>query len=109
MASQLVNNEGGPLVDLNAVVDLLMSRNLVQETTSLLLDVLKGNKPEEGHLQTRLLEINLDARTPQVADAIMGNAMFTYYNRQRIAHRCARRLVSTNVHWSYTEQLTSSV
>jgi hypothetical protein len=32
-----------------------------QEATSFLLDVLKKNKPEEGYLQTRLLEINLMA------------------------------------------------
>lgn len=103
LASQLVNNEGGPLVDLNAVVDLLMSRNLVQETTSLLLDVLKGNKPEEGHLQTRLLEINL-MHAPQVADAIMGNAMFTYYNRQRIAQMCEKAGLYQRALEHYTEQ-----
>jgi hypothetical protein len=38
---------------------------MVQQTTSFLLGALKHNKPEEGHLQTKLLEINLrDA--PQV-------------------------------------------
>jgi len=104
LASQLVNNEGGPpLVDLNAVVDLLMSRNLVPETTSLLLDVLKGNKPEEGHLQTRLLEINL-MHAPQVADAIMGNAMFTHYNRQRIAQMCEKAGLFQRALEHYTEQ-----
>lgn len=101
-AVQLVNNEGGALVDLNQVVDLLMSRNLVQQTTSLLLDVLKGNKPEEGPLQTRLLEINL-MHAPQVADAIMGNAMFTYYNRQRIAQLCEKAGLFQRALEHYTE------
>ncbi len=101
-ATQLVTAEGGPLVDLNSVVDLLMSRNLVQETTSLLLDVLKGNKPEEGHLQTRLLEINI-AQAPQVAEAIMGNAMFTHYNRQRIAQMCEKAGMFQRALEHYTE------
>lgn len=102
LASQLINNEGGALVDLNQVVDLLMSRNLVQETTSLLLDVLKGNKAEEAHLQTRLLEINL-THAPQVADAIMGNAMFTHYNRQRIGQLCEKAGLFQRALEHYTE------
>lgn len=88
-AQLLINNEGAPLVDVNQVVDLFMQRGLIQDTTSLLLDVLKNNKPEEGDLQTKLLEINLVA-APAVADAIMGNQMFTHYNRQRIAQLCEK-------------------
>ncbi len=66
-----------------------MHRNMVQETTSLLLDVLKNNKPEEGPLQTRLLEINL-LQAPQVADAIMGYEMLTHYNKPYIAQLCEK-------------------
>ncbi len=62
---------------------------MVQETTSLLLDVLKNNKPEEGPLQTRLLEINL-LQAPQVADAIMGYEMLTHYNKPYIAQLCEK-------------------
>lgn len=101
-ASLLINAEGGALIDLNAVVDLLMSRNLVQETTSLLLDVLKGNKQEEAHLQTRLLEINL-IHAPQVADAIMGNQMFSFYNRPRIAQLCEKAGLFQRALEHYTE------
>eukprot|EP01104_Vermistella_antarctica_P012360 TRINITY_DN3564_c0_g1_i1.p1 TRINITY_DN3564_c0_g1~~TRINITY_DN3564_c0_g1_i1.p1 ORF type:complete len:1650 (+),score=639.09 TRINITY_DN3564_c0_g1_i1:193-5142(+) len=86
-ATMLINNEGGPLVDVTAVVDSFMGRNMVQETTSLLLDVLKGNKAEEAELQTRLLEINL-RNAPQVADAILGNDMFSHYNKFHIAQMC---------------------
>lgn len=43
-----------------------MEVQAVQPCTSFLLEVLKGDKPEEGHLQTRLLEMNLLA-APQVA------------------------------------------
>jgi hypothetical protein len=70
-----------------------------------------ANRADQGPLQTRLLEINLEA-APQVADAILANEMFTHYDRKRIAtvtnccyeqsiglqlilaliHSCARRL-----------------
>jgi hypothetical protein len=39
---------------------------MIQPATSFLLDALK-NKPEQGPLQTRLLEMNL-VHAPQVAD-----------------------------------------
>ncbi|KAG8732481.1 hypothetical protein FRC12_019252 [Ceratobasidium sp. 428] len=88
-ASQLVNDESGPLVDIERVVDVFMAQNMIQPATSFLLDALKDNKPEQGHLQTRLLEMNL-LHAPQVADAILGNEMFTHYDRPRIANLCER-------------------
>lgn len=42
-----------------------MEQNLIPQCTSFLLDALKNNKPEEGPLQTRLLEMNL-MNAPQV-------------------------------------------
>lgn len=71
------------------VVDIFMSQNMIQPATSFLLDALKDNKPEQGHLQTRLLEMNL-VHAPQVADAILGNEMFTHYDRPRIANLCEK-------------------
>lgn len=59
-ARMLIKNPGGSLIDINSVVDALMERNMVKDTTSLLLDVLE-NKEEHGALQTRLFEINLKA------------------------------------------------
>lgn len=88
-ASQLVNEESGPLVDIERVVDIFMSQNMIAPATSFLLDALKDNKPEQGHLQTRLLEMNL-MNAPQVADAILGNEMFSYYDRPRIANLCEK-------------------
>lgn len=88
-ASALVNDETGPLVDVERVVDIFMSQNMIQPATSFLLDALKENKPEQGPLQTRLLEMNL-IHAPQVADAILGNEMFTYYDRPRIANLCEK-------------------
>jgi clathrin heavy chain len=55
---------------------------MIQPATYFLLDALEDNKLEQGHLQTRL---NL-VHQPQVADAILGNEMFTHYDRPTIAN-----------------------
>jgi clathrin heavy chain len=86
-AAQLANDESGPLVDLDRVVDVFISQNMIQQATAFLLDALKDNKPEHGHLQTRLLETNL-VHAPQVADAILGNEMFTHFDKPRISQLC---------------------
>ncbi|RDW67834.1 putative clathrin heavy chain [Coleophoma cylindrospora] len=86
-ATQLANTEGGSLVDIERVIDVFQSQGMVQAATAFLLDALKDNKPEQGHLQTRLLEMNL-MNAPQVADAILGNDMFSYYDKARIAQLC---------------------
>ena len=86
-AAQLANEESGALVDLDRVVDVFLSQNMIQQATSFLLDTLKDNKPEHGHLQTRLLEMNL-VNAPQVADAILGNEIFTHYDKPRISRLC---------------------
>ncbi|KAK6069745.1 hypothetical protein SCUP234_10500 [Seiridium cupressi] len=86
-ASSLANSEGGALVDIARVVDVFQSQGLVQQATAFLLDALKDNRPEHAELQTRLLEMNL-LNAPQVADAILGNQMFTYFDKSRIATLC---------------------
>lgn len=89
MAKKLVSPESGPqLIDINAALDTFLSNNLLREATAFLLEALKGNKKEEGFLQTRLLEINLLGGMPQVADAILGNEMFTHYDKAHIARLC---------------------
>jgi clathrin heavy chain len=55
-----------PLVNISTVVDSFMKKGMIQQTTSLLLDVLKNNRPEEGPLQTKLLEINLVNAPPGI-------------------------------------------
>ncbi|NP_001136443.1 clathrin heavy chain [Bombyx mori] len=81
--------EDPPLADINQIVDVFMEQNMVQQCTAFLLDALKNNRPEEGPLQTRLLEMNLMS-APQVADAILGNAMFTQYDRAHVAQLCEK-------------------
>lgn len=80
---------GEPLVDINQIVDCFVEVNAIQPVTSFLLEVLREDKPEDGHLQTRLLEINLHA-APQVADAILGNKMFHHYDRATIGQLCEK-------------------
>jgi clathrin heavy chain len=60
-AKKLVGTENGQqqLVDVNTVLEIFMSMNLLREATAFLLEALKGNRKEEGFLQTKLLEINL--------------------------------------------------
>ncbi|CAI9724432.1 clathrin heavy chain 1 isoform X3 [Octopus vulgaris] len=87
--SQMLVQDDEPLADLNQIVDVFMEFNLIQQCTSFLLDALKNNRPSEGPLQTRLLEMNLMS-APQVADAILGNQMFTHYDRAHIAQLCEK-------------------
>jgi len=87
--AQMLVADDEPLADINQIVDIFMEQNMVQQCTAFLLDGLKNNRPAEGPLQTRLLEMNLMA-APQVADAIMGNQMFTHYDRAHIAQLCEK-------------------
>ncbi|XP_019489711.1 PREDICTED: clathrin heavy chain 2, partial [Hipposideros armiger] len=87
--SQMLVQDEEPLASIDQIVDVFMENSLIQQCTSFLLDVLKNNRPAEGHLQTRLLEMNL-IHAPQVADAILGNQMFTHYDRAHIAQLCEK-------------------
>jgi clathrin heavy chain len=62
---------------------------MIQQATAFLLDALKDNRPDQGTQQTRLLEMNL-LNAPQVADAILGNEMFSHYDRGRVAALCEK-------------------
>ena len=90
MASQLVKNESGPMIEINAVVDLFAQYNRLQECTSFLLDVLSGDKQEQGYLQTRLLEMNLLGGAPAVVEAILGHGMFHHFDKPHIARLCEK-------------------
>jgi len=93
----------GGLIDPNAVVEVFMGANRVQETTAFLLEALKANKPEEGYLQTKLLEVNLRGGSPQVADAILQNNMFSHYDRQYVAKLCESCGLSQRALEHYTD------
>ncbi|PVU92092.1 hypothetical protein BB561_004043 [Smittium simulii] len=88
LASSLVKADP-QLMTAEIAANILMSHNLVPQTTSFLLDILRENKPEDAALQTKLLEMNL-LHAPQVADAILGNNVFTHFDKNRIAQLCER-------------------
>jgi clathrin heavy chain len=79
----------GPLMDINMVVEVFMSQNRLQEATSILLEALKGNLPEQAALQTKLLEMNL-LQAPQVAEAIFQMNLFSHYDRRYVAQLCEK-------------------
>ncbi|KAI9323711.1 hypothetical protein BX666DRAFT_1889687 [Dichotomocladium elegans] len=88
-ATNLVNDENGPLIEPEKVLDVFKSQNMIQQATSFCLDYLKPNRPEDAELQTRLLEMNL-LHAPQVADAILGTGMLTHYDRVTIGTMCEK-------------------
>lgn len=94
--------KANPNADVMPVIDAFQQYNLIQDLTSLMLDVLKDDKPEQGAAQTRLLEISL-LQAPPVADAILGNNMFHHYNRQRIGQLCEQAGLYQRALEHYTE------
>ena len=102
-AKKLVSGDGPQLIDTNSVLEVFLSCNLLREATAFLLEALKGNKKEEGFLQTRLLEINLLGGMPQVADAILGNEMFSHYDKAHIGRLCEQTGLFQRALEHYTE------
>lgn len=103
-AKKLVNNENGvQLLDANTVLEIFMSVSLLREATAFLLEALKGNRKEEGFLQTKLLEINFLGGMPQVADAILGNEMFSHYDRAYIGRLCEQSGLAQRALEHYTD------
>ncbi|KAI5969843.1 CHC1 [Candida margitis] len=76
-------------LNVEQIADLFFSQNYIQQGTAFLLDALKNDSPAEGHLQTKVLEINL-LHAPQVADAILGNQMFSHYDKPTIGKLCEK-------------------
>jgi clathrin heavy chain len=64
-----VYTKAGLTDKVNSVFDVPMDVPMVQQCTAYLLEHLKGDRPEDGALQTRLLEMNLMA-APQVCRGI---------------------------------------
>ena len=87
---------------LDRIMDVFASRNLVQQTTSALLEPLKADLPEHGPLQTKLLEMNL-RNSPQVAEAILANRIFSHFDRQLVARLCETARLHQRALELYTE------
>ncbi|KAH8740767.1 clathrin heavy chain [Cryptosporidium ryanae] len=76
-------------IDKSSIVDIFISHGKYKEITSILLDHLKGNKPEDSALQTKLFELNL-LHAPQVAEALFQMDMFTHFDKHSIAMLCEK-------------------
>lgn len=89
LAKMITSRENGqvPKVQIDGVVSIFLEVNRVQETTAFLLEALKGNRPDEAHLQTKLFEINLMS-APNVAEGLFQLNLFTQYDRERIGKLC---------------------
>ena len=89
LAKMITNREGGniPKASIDSVVQVFLENGRIQETTAFLLEALMQNRPDEGHLQTKLFEINLMS-APNVAEGIFQMNKFTNYDRERIARLC---------------------
>ena len=113
--AKAVIKQPGSGVEVGAVADLFLQRNMVREATAFLLDALAEDKPEHDKLQTKVGEregwggergetkrkqkkkrslsssqpsqlLEINLVTnPQVADAILASGQLTHYDRPRIA------------------------
>ena len=82
-----VAKQAGKNVDINTVADIFLGQHNLQAATAYLLEVLKENLPEQGHLQTKLLELNI-IQAPQVAETIFQTDLFSNYDKVKIAQLC---------------------
>lgn len=71
LAKMITNRDAGniPKASVDSVVQVFLENGRIQETTAFLLEALIQNRPDEGHLQTKLFEINLMS-APNVAEGI---------------------------------------
>lgn len=91
----------GVQVSREAVVDIFVKRNMIPEVTSLVIDV-NQNKPEDGPLQTLVLELNL-LHAPQAAEFIFANNIFSHFNKKRIAELAEKAQLNLRALQLYTE------
>jgi clathrin heavy chain len=80
-------DQGPPKANIDQVVSVFLEFNKIQECTAFLLEALKNNRPDEGHLQTRVFEINIMS-APNVAEGIFKLNLFTQYDREKVAKMC---------------------
>jgi clathrin heavy chain len=77
LAKMVTNrDQGPPKANIDQVTGVFLEYNKVQECTAILLEALKNNRPDEGHLQTRVFEINIMS-APNVAEGIFKLNLFT--------------------------------
>uniref|UniRef100_A0A7E4VKZ1 Clathrin heavy chain n=1 Tax=Panagrellus redivivus TaxID=6233 RepID=A0A7E4VKZ1_PANRE len=77
------------LVEPEKVVDCFEEFGEVENCTKFLFRFLTQDIPENGRLQTRAIEMNLN-HTPKVADAILSRRIFNHYDKPYIAQLCEK-------------------
>jgi len=94
LAKQIVKEPAAagqpPLLDIPTIINVLTQAQRLPECTAFLLDVLAEDKPDQGFLQTKLLQLNLMGGAPQVANAILGGNMFHHFDKKVIAGLCEK-------------------
>lgn len=90
-------------VDAGKVADAFANVGAIRECDKFLFKVLAGDKPEDGPLQTKLLELNLRAGISNVVDTIFSNHMFSHYDRVSIAHLCEQAGLAQRALEHYTD------
>jgi clathrin heavy chain len=84
---------GGTLIEYQPLLQAYFSRGMVQSAVSVFLDLLAGNRPEDGPLQTLILEEAL-RRSPDTARAVLQSRSWTAYDMTRVARLAAEVKVS---------------
>eukprot|EP00178_Gracilaria_changii_P011059 TRINITY_DN3179_c0_g1_i1.p1 TRINITY_DN3179_c0_g1~~TRINITY_DN3179_c0_g1_i1.p1 ORF type:complete len:1727 (-),score=283.16 TRINITY_DN3179_c0_g1_i1:8574-13754(-) len=89
-------------IDHKAMFETFMNRGMLQEATAYCLDNLKADRPEDGELQTKVLEANL-MNAPQVADVILQQDIWHQYDKPKIAQLCERAGLFQHALENYTD------
>ena len=92
---------GNPKTPIEGVLQIFIEHSRIQEATAFLLEALKGNLPQEGHLQTKLFEINL-ASAPNIAEGIFQLNIFTHYDKDKVAKMCEQVALYARALQNYT-------
>lgn len=100
-ALDIANNSGNALVladparrkqsieDVKKMVDMFLSKGMLNEATSHAMDNLKDDDPAEGPIQTKILKACL-ANAPAVADGILSQDIWHQFDSFAIAMQCER-------------------
>eukprot|EP00737_Agarophyton_chilense_P001413 gb/GEZJ01001588.1/.p1 GENE.gb/GEZJ01001588.1/~~gb/GEZJ01001588.1/.p1 ORF type:complete len:1778 (+),score=279.90 gb/GEZJ01001588.1/:30-5336(+) len=75
--------------DINKMVDMFLSKGMLNEASSHAMDHLTDQDPEEGSIQTKILKACL-INAPAVADAILSQDIWHQFDSFSIAMLCER-------------------
>ena len=90
IATMLHRLPGHGGVEPDELVNLFLRSQCIKQLTLYLIEILKGDNPEDSHLHTRLLEINLKHSPPQVAEQIFIQKIVSHFDAQVIAPLCEK-------------------